>query len=216
MGAIGGVAAPHSCSQSDHRRRGTRGGSTSCSSTPRGPPSTTVRGRGSHSRGSPRAGPPAGSSILFRPDKSVFISLGDGGGDAGKANVRNTTCMLGGIIRINLTATTLATPYVARARGRCLVLKRPRSYSVPSDNPFVGNSSYTPEIWAKGFRNPWCVACPEPRTRAALKLRRRRCFYDAPVDRLWCGDVGENNWEELDIVVKGAYAARARAPDGVA
>ena len=56
--------------------------------------------------------------------------------------------------------------------------------TVPLDNPFVGQFGARPEVWALGFRNPW------------------RCRFH-PDGRLFCGDVGEQTSEELDVVVKG-------------
>ena len=53
------------------------------------------------------------------------------------------------------------------------------SYSVPSSNPFVGKSGWD-AIWAYGFRNPW------------------RCSFDRVTHLTWCGDVGQNAWEEID------------------
>ncbi len=57
-------------------------------------------------------------------------------------------------------------------------------YSIPSDNPFVHDSRALPEIWAYGLRNPW------------------RYSFDNQ-GRLIVADVGQNNWEEIDIVGKG-------------
>jgi glucose/arabinose dehydrogenase len=54
----------------------------------------------------------------------------------------------------------------------------------PPDNPFVGKQGYLPEIWATGLRNPW-----------------RYSF--APDGRLVVGDVGQDRWEEVDIVERG-------------
>jgi glucose/arabinose dehydrogenase len=59
-------------------------------------------------------------------------------------------------------------------------------YAIPKDNPFVGRSEVRPEIWAYGFRNPW------------------RCSFDMGGDRdLFCADVGQNAYEEVDIVKGG-------------
>lgn len=60
------------------------------------------------------------------------------------------------------------------------------NYSIPEDNPFAGNdSSYREEIYAYGFRNPW------------------RWSFDPVTTWLWVGDVGQNTWEEVDIIQKG-------------
>lgn len=59
------------------------------------------------------------------------------------------------------------------------------AYEVPADNPFVGNAAYAPETFAWGFRNPW------------------RYSFD-PKGRLIVADVGQDSYEEIDIVEKGA------------
>src|ERR1043166_3567177 len=58
-------------------------------------------------------------------------------------------------------------------------------YRIPSDNPFAGSSSVLPEIWAAGFREPW------------------RFSFDPLNGDLWVGDVGQDRYEEVDIVRKG-------------
>ena len=52
-------------------------------------------------------------------------------------------------------------------------------YAVPADNPF-GN-----EVWAYGFRNPW------------------RFSFDRATGDLYIGDVGQNQWEEIDFIAAG-------------
>ncbi|CAM9160578.1 unnamed protein product [Phaeothamnion confervicola] len=52
-------------------------------------------------------------------------------------------------------------------------------YRVPASNPFAGSP-----VWAYGLRNPW------------------RCSFDAKF-RLWCGDVGQDVAEEVNVVTKG-------------
>jgi len=58
-------------------------------------------------------------------------------------------------------------------------------YAVPADNPFVGRSGARGEIWAIGLRNPW------------------RFSFDRGAPRLYIADVGQNAWEEVDIVPAG-------------
>jgi glucose/arabinose dehydrogenase len=58
-------------------------------------------------------------------------------------------------------------------------------YSIPQDNPFVNDPNTLPEIFALGLRNPW------------------RFSFDN-LGRLIVADVGQNKWEEIDIVNKGA------------
>ena len=53
-------------------------------------------------------------------------------------------------------------------------------YAIPSDNPF-GN-----EVWAYGFRNPW------------------RFSFDRATGDLYIGDVGQNQWEEIDVLPAGS------------
>jgi len=57
-------------------------------------------------------------------------------------------------------------------------------YSIPATNPFVGRSGKD-EIWSYGLRNPW------------------RCSFDDLTGRLWCGDVGQGTYEEIDRVKTG-------------
>jgi glucose/arabinose dehydrogenase len=58
-------------------------------------------------------------------------------------------------------------------------------YVVPADNPFVGKPAVRPEIWAYGLRNPW------------------RFSFDKKTGALFCGDVGQGKYEEVDIIHKG-------------
>jgi glucose/arabinose dehydrogenase len=59
-----------------------------------------------------------------------------------------------------------------------------RPYAVPKDNPFLQRPGFAPETWAYGLRNPW------------------RYSFD-PRGRLVIADVGQNRWEEIDLVTAG-------------
>lgn len=67
------------------------------------------------------------------------------------------------------------------------------AYAIPKDNPFVGKKNYRPEIYALGVRNPW------------------RLSFDRKTGQGWFGEVGQNLWEEINLLEKGAnYGWRRR------
>lgn len=59
-------------------------------------------------------------------------------------------------------------------------------YSIPPTNPFASGGG-SPEVYAYGFRNPW------------------RFSFDKTTGDLWEADVGEDTWEEMNIVTPGFY-----------
>ncbi len=122
-----------------------------------------------------------GGQLVFGPDGMLYIALGDGGGagdrgtgHAAGGNAQSLATLLGKILRID------PTPHGTS------------SYTVPPDNPFVGQPGARGEIWSYGLRNPW------------------RFTFDSQTGDLWIGDVGQDAWEEIDhaAAVDGRDAGR--------
>lgn len=112
-----------------------------------------------------------GGQLAFGPDDGyLYIGMGDGGpGSDPSGHGQNRATLLGSFLRINSDSS---------ANGL--------NYSIPEDNPFVGNTmGYREEIYAWGFRNPW------------------RFSFDPATGWLWSAGNGENLWEEIDRVEKG-------------
>ena len=103
-----------------------------------------------------------GGHLTFGPkDGMLYIGFGDGGkwGDP-YSNAQNTNNLLGGILRIDVNGG--------------------EPYTIPPDNPFVGQKNKKQEIWCYGLRNPW------------------RFSFDLKNGDLIIGDVGQNKWEEIN------------------
>lgn len=60
-----------------------------------------------------------------------------------------------------------------------------KPYAIPPDNPFINQANARPEIYAYGLRNPW------------------RFSFDRATGQLFCSDVGQNKYEETNIIEKG-------------
>jgi glucose/arabinose dehydrogenase len=63
-------------------------------------------------------------------------------------------------------------------------------YTVPADNPFVERAGARPETWVWGMRNPW------------------RFSWDRQTGDLWIGDVGQDDWEEVDFLPAGQASGK--------
>lgn len=124
-----------------------------------------------------------GGQISFGADGYLYISFGDGGsgGDPGDL-AQNTNNLFGAMLRIDVDSGV--------------------PYAIPGDNPFSANTQLCddgsstaacPEIYAWGLRNPW------------------KWSFDSVTDQLWLADVGQNAWEEVDIIERGGnYGWRCR------
>lgn len=115
-----------------------------------------------------------GGDLLFDETGKLLIFTGDGGGAGDKHGSRGNGQNPG-----NLLGKVLRIDVSSNGAGSS-------AYTVPSDNPFLKNSNFKDEIYAWGLRNPW------------------RCSVDRKhKDRIFCGDVGQNAYEEIDLIQKG-------------
>lgn len=127
-----------------------------------------------------------GGQLGFDDDGLLYLSIGDGGSSGDPRNLaQNTNNLFGTLIRINVDEGA--------------------PYSIPLDNPFAGNAlcnngdgennqeTACPEIFSWGLRNPW------------------RWSFDRDTGDIWLADVGQNAWEEINIMqLGGNYGWRIR------
>jgi aldose sugar dehydrogenase len=100
-----------------------------------------------------------GSRVLFLPDGTLLMTIGDRGATPDRA--QDTADHSGSVVRLN-------------ADG-----------SVPSDNPFVGQAGYAPEIYAYGIRNIQGIA------------------RHADTGDIWAADHGPRGSDELNLIAAG-------------
>lgn len=110
-----------------------------------------------------------GAAITFGLDGMLYVTTGDGTSDS-DTNVR-------GQDMTKLTAKVLRIDVDRPDEGKM--------YSVPKDNPFVGQPNMVPETWAIGLRNPW------------------RMTTDRQTGHIWVGNNGQDLWEQVYFVRKG-------------
>lgn len=103
-----------------------------------------------------------GGGIVFGADSFLYISLGDGGSGGDPQNHgQDRSELLGSLLRIDIN--------------------QGNPYSIPPSNPYAGSTSFRPELWNYGLRNPW------------------RFSFDRETGDLYIGDVGQNSREEIDV-----------------
>lgn len=118
----------------------------------------------------------AGGMAFGPVDGFLYLTMGDGGSSFdpdGAAQNRND--LRGSILRIDVDGTTGTSSAT--------------NYDIPPDNPYAGNGmGFREEIFAHGLRNPFRISIEQ---------------VDASTQRIWVGDVGQNQLEEIDIIVAG-------------
>lgn len=136
-----------------------------------------------------------GGQMRFGPDGYLYLGLGDGGSGndpcnrsqtldpalietGGSCSSDRSAALLGKMLRIDVDNFTPAgnnNLCAANADGSA-------QYAVPADNPFARTDNRCGEVLHYGLRNPW------------------RWSFDRATGDLWIGDVGENTWEEIDLL----------------
>ncbi|WP_419211069.1 PQQ-dependent sugar dehydrogenase [Maribacter sp. X9] len=118
-----------------------------------------------------------GGKIAFGPDGYLYISIGDGGGGGDpQGNGQNLNTVFGSLLRIDVDVD-----------GNNPLESNPDlpngNYEIPSDNPRVGQTGLD-ELYAWGIRNTW------------------KFSFDA-TGKLWGADVGQGDFEEINLITKG-------------
>ena len=149
-----------------------------------------------------QAGNHNGGDLHFGPDGYLYISVGDeGDGDDTRLNSQLINKdLFSGILRIDVDKDPVNS-IEPTAHASIPLDAGIARFSIPKTNPFVlpanggdWNGLYNGsavsgtvrrEFWATGLRNPW------------------RISFDPATGVLWCGDVGQNAREEIDVIIRG-------------
>lgn len=117
-----------------------------------------------------------GGDLQFGKDGYLYISSGDGGGGGDN---HGDNCSYGNGLCLNTYLGKIMRIDVNGANTS-------QRYKIPGTNPFVGRSGAKGEIWHYGLRNPW------------------RFSFDRKTGDMYIGDVGQDNWEEIDFAASGS------------
>ncbi len=140
-----------------------------------------------------------GGQMRFDPDGYLYLGLGDGGSGndpcnraqtlnpadlvdpascTSSASLDDSLALLGKMLRVDVDNPT---PF--GANNLCAAdPDGSANYAIPSDNPFFGQADRCGEVLLYGLRNPW------------------RWSFDRQTMDMWIGDVGQNTWEEVDLL----------------
>jgi glucose/arabinose dehydrogenase/mono/diheme cytochrome c family protein len=136
------------------------------------------------------AGNHNGGDLHFGPDGYLYASLGDEGAqyNGNRNSQMLTKNFFSAILRIDVDkhpGNLLPNPHPANTTN----------YFIPADNPYIGLTNFNgqtidpatirTEFYAIGFRNPW------------------RMSFDRVTGDLYVGDVGQDLYEEVDLITRG-------------
>jgi glucose/arabinose dehydrogenase/plastocyanin len=117
-----------------------------------------------------------GGTMRFGPDGFLYFSIGDGGAADDQGNGHLPSGNAQSKTRILGKVVRIDVDGRNSANGQ---------YGIPTDNPFVNEIGSLPEIYAYGLRNPYSFT------------------FDKQTGDLLLGDVGQNDVEEADKIIKG-------------
>jgi glucose/arabinose dehydrogenase/mono/diheme cytochrome c family protein len=144
------------------------------------------------------AGNHNGGDLHFGDDGYLYVSLGDGGVqyDGSRNSQIITSNFFSAIMRLDVDSpprpgSLMPNFHPANSNANNII-----NYRIPADNPYIGRTNFDgvaidsnkvhTEFYAVGFRNPW------------------RFSFDPVTGFLYCGDVGQDTWEEVSIIKKGS------------